>query len=187
MKIVNDIIQLFHERGNGLYFGEAITETQHALQTAHLATISGSSDQLIAASLLHDIGHLLHQLPEDIAAYGHDAQHEELGAVWLREHVQTEVVQPVLLHVAAKRYLCATDSEYLGKLSPASVQSLHLQGGLMSAEEQAEFEQQPGMMDAIQLRRFDDMAKVVGWMVPPIETYRDVLERVLLKGDVLVG
>src|SRR5215470_14672811 len=112
MKIVDRILQLFAEKGHGAYFGEDVTETQHALQCAHLAEQSGAENEIIAAALLHDIGHLLHGLPEDIAARGVDGQHQEIGAAWLVRHFPIAVTEPIRLHVAAKRYLCAVDDTY---------------------------------------------------------------------------
>src|SRR5262245_37409079 len=109
MSVVDRILQLFVEKGRGAYFGEAVTETEHALQSAHLAEAAGVGSELIAAALLHDIGHLLHGLAEDIAERGIDGRHEEGGATWLARHFGQPVADPVRLHVAAKRYLCAVD------------------------------------------------------------------------------
>src|SRR5262249_4343349 len=120
MKGIDSLFTLFREKGNGAYFGEAVTETEHALQCAHLAEQSGAPPELIAAALLHDVGHLLHGLPEDAAERGLDGRHEEEGAAWLRGHFGPAVVDPVRLHVAAKRYLCAVEPDYHAGLSEAS-------------------------------------------------------------------
>ena len=113
----------------------------------------------VLASLLHDVGHMIHQLGEDPAARGVDDVHEELGARWLAERFGPEVSEPVRLHVAAKRYLCAVEPDYFGKLSPDSVRSLGLQGGPMSAEEVAAFKAGPSCAEAVRLRRYDEAAK----------------------------
>jgi [1-hydroxy-2-(trimethylamino)ethyl]phosphonate dioxygenase len=81
--------------------------------------------------------------------------------------------------VDAKRYLCATDSCYRAGLSPASLQSLELQGGVMNSEEEAEFEADAFYRDAVRLRRWDDLAKIQDAQVPPLSHYRTVLESAL--------
>lgn len=179
MNVIDRIFHLFAEKGNGAYFGEAVTETEHALQCAHLAEQSGAESALIAAALLHDVGHLLHGLPENLAERGIDGRHEEAGAAWLERHFGPEVADPVRLHVAAKRYLCAVEQAYLEELSEASRRSLLLQGGLMSPEEVHGFEQQPRFRSAVAVRRWDDRAKVPGLSIPGLEHYRLCLEAVL--------
>src|ERR1043166_1091518 len=127
MSIVETIFTLFERYGHASYFGEP------ALQTAQQADQKGAPDYLIGAALLHDIGHLLHGMPEDIAGLGVDGQHEEVGAAWLVRHFTIAVTEPIRLHVAAKRYLCTVDDQYRQQLSPPSVQSLAVQGGIMDA------------------------------------------------------
>src|ERR1700688_2083010 len=117
MKVVDFILQLFQEKGDAAYFGEPVSQTAHGLQSAHLATKGGADDSLIVAALIHDVGHLLHGLPETVADRGVNGQHENQGAVWLAKYFGEKVTEPIRLHVAAKRYLCAVDSNYLGKLS----------------------------------------------------------------------
>lgn len=177
MDIVDEIIALYDARGTAMYGGEAVTQTEHALQTAHLAEMDGSPSTLIAASLLHDIGHLVHDLPENAADLGVDDCHEALGARWLERHFGPAVTEPGKLHVAAKRYLCAVDATYLARLSPASQQSLVLQGGPMNADDAQAFERLPFASEAVKLRRWDDEAKVPGWAVEPLAHYRVHLER----------
>jgi phosphonate degradation associated HDIG domain protein len=179
MNIIDEVFSLFRARGQGAYFSEAVTETEHALQCAHLAELAGAGSELIAAALLHDIGHLLHDLPENIAEQGRDARHEDLGAVRLARHFGPAIVDPVRLHVAAKRYLCAVEPGYLVGLSPASLVSLGLQGGAFSPEEVRRFEQEPWFRSAVAVRRWDDAAKVPGLAVPGLEHYRGRLEAVL--------
>jgi phosphonate degradation associated HDIG domain protein len=176
---MREIMQLMNARGGEAYFGEPVSQLEHALQTAHLAAQAGSAPTLIAAALLHDIGHLLHSLPEDAAGHGIDTRHEEDGYRWLLDRFGPAVAEPVRAHVDAKRYLCAIDLHYFAHLSPASVQSLALQGGAFTTEEAHAFEQLPYYREAIQLRRWDDAAKIPGLKVPRLETYRPLLESLL--------
>src|SRR5215472_304631 len=176
MNTVVEIFRLLEERGQGSYLGEPVSQLEHALQCAHLASREGADKELVAASLLHDVGHLLHEEGEDVADRGGDTEHEHLGEAWLSAHFGPAVTQPIALHVAAKRYLCSTDPAYLGKLSPASVQSFKLQGGTMDAAEVAEFESNQFADDALRLRRWDDLAKEEGLQVPGLAHYREILE-----------
>ncbi|WP_439576883.1 HD domain-containing protein, partial [Elioraea sp.] len=154
------------------HYGEGVSQRAHALQSAWLAEQAGAPAVLIAAALMHDIGHLLHGLPEDIAAHGIDGRHEEIGAAWAARHFLPVAAAPVHLHVAAKRYLVATEPDYAATLSPASARSLGLQGGPMSTEECRAFRALPGAADAVALRRWDDAAKVVGLATPPLSRWR---------------
>lgn len=183
MNVIDRLFTLFREKGTGAYFGEAITETEHALQCAHLAEQSGATPELIAAALLHDVGHLLHGLPQDVAEQGIDGRHEEGGAAWLQRWFGPAVVDPVRLHVAAKRYLCTVEPDYYAGLSEASQRSLRLQGGRMSAAEVARFEHEPWFRSAIAVRRWDDGAKVPELIVPGLEHYRVCLETVRTKSE----
>jgi phosphonate degradation associated HDIG domain protein len=183
MSVIDEIFSLFLNRGQGAYFGEAVTETEHALQCAHLAEQSGAGSDLIAAALLHDIGHLLHGLGEDIAERGRDGRHEEGGAAWLARHFGPAVVDPVRLHVAAKRYLCAVEPDYHAGLSPASRLSLGLQGGPFTPEEVRRFERELWSRSSVAVRRWDDAAKVPGLAVPGLEHYRRHLEAVLSRPE----
>ena len=140
MNISDLIFQLFERRGAEAYFGEAVSMLDHSLQTAHFARCMHASDSLVVAALLHDIGHLIEDVPSDIADWHVDARHEQKGAAWLAQHFGPEICDPVRLHVPAKRYVCATDPRYLSQLSSASVVTLKLQGGPMSAAEIEAFE-----------------------------------------------
>jgi phosphonate degradation associated HDIG domain protein len=171
-----DLLKLFHESGHSQYGREAVTQLEHALQAAYLAEQDHADPSLIVAALLHDVGHLLHSLPADAPDQGIDDRHEALAAAWLAEHFGLSVVEPAALHVEAKRYLAATDPNYLQLLSPPSILSLKLQGGPMTSEEARTFEAQPSFAAAIRLRRWDDTAKVAGLMTPPIEHFAQYLE-----------
>jgi [1-hydroxy-2-(trimethylamino)ethyl]phosphonate dioxygenase len=180
MSVVVSIFRLFTHGGNAAYFGEAVTQTEHALQTAHLAEIAGASDSLVVAALLHDLGHLLHGLPETIAEQRVDARHENGGAAWLARYFGPAVVEPIGLHVAAKRYLCAVEPTYFDQLSPASRKSLELQGGPFASADVRAFECRPYYADAVALRRWDDQAKVPGLDVPGLKHYRQRIEDALV-------
>jgi phosphonate degradation associated HDIG domain protein len=174
--IVEDVFRLFRERGDSEYGGEAVTQLEHALQAAHFARQTGSNSALISAALMHDIGHLLHDLPDDAPDQGIDDRHEDAAARWLARRFVPEVVEPVRLHVEAKRYLCRVEPAYRQHLSEPSLVSLQLQGGPMSLEEVAQFEESPHFRAAVLLRRWDDAAKVAGMAVPPLEHYVACLE-----------
>ena len=174
--IVEKIITLFNDQGDSEYGGEPVTQGEHALQSAHLALAEKASSSLVIASLLHDIGHLLHALPDDAPEQGIDDLHEELGNRFLIKYFIPAVSEPVHLHVAAKRYLCAVEPSYFALLSEPSVLSLQLQGGPMSEEECQKFEANPFFKDAVQLRRYDDMAKIPNLTVQPIEFYAPFLQ-----------
>ena len=169
--IITDILQLFNEKGHSEYGGEAVTQLEHALQTATLARENNASDQLITAALLHDIGHLLHDLPNDAPLKGIDDVHENKAAVFLRKYFPETVTEPVRLHVMAKRYLSSTEETYYSLLSEPSKQSLVLQGGLMSSIEVSSFEQNPFFSDAVKLRKWDDQAKVQELTTAPVEDF----------------
>jgi phosphonate degradation associated HDIG domain protein len=180
---VGRILTLFRERGDAAYLGEAVSQTEHALQTAWAAEKAGADSDLIAAALLHDIGHLLHHFPEDCADHGVDDRHEELGARWLARHFGPAVSEPVRLHVPAKRYLCAVEPKYLHGLSPASTRSLQLQGGPFTPEEAAHFRDGPFSRAAVLLRRWDEEAKVPGLKTPDLEHFRPHLEAARVRRD----
>jgi phosphonate degradation associated HDIG domain protein len=174
--IADEIVALFAERG-GRHYGEHVTEREHALQCAALAEKAGDPPAVVLASLLHDIGHLLHDLGETIAESGVDARHEELGADWLASRFPAEIVEPVRLHVAAKRYLCGHSARYAAALSAASATSLQLQGGPMSQAERDVFERHPHCQAAIRVRLHDDHGKVAGLATQSIADYRPLIER----------
>ena len=173
-QIVNHIIERFAKLGMQSY-GEAVTMEQHCLQSATFAQQEGQPESMIVACLLHDYGHLVHDLGEDIADKGIDAHHEVLGAEELKKWFGDEVVEPGRLHVDAKRYLCAVDKEYFDNISDASRLSLELQGGPMGAEEVTAFRENPYFEDAVTLRRYDDLGKQVDMQTPDLEAFREML------------
>lgn len=174
MSVIEQIEQLFRDRGDSQYGFEAITQQEHALQAAMLAEQQQASPALITASLLHDIGHLLHDLPGDATERGIDDRHEELGHRWLTQHFGLDIAEPVRLHVDAKRYLCAVEPDYAASLSEPSRQSMAIQGGTMTAKEVRQFEALEFGGDAVRLRRWDDAAKVVGLSTPPLYQFLQI-------------
>ena len=177
--IVPFLADIFARRGAEEYMGEPVTIAEHMLQGAQLAEEAGASDEVIAAALLHDIGHFTHDFAFDAADHGIDSLHEEAGARVLRDFFPAIVIDCVREHVAAKRYLCATDAAYFDRLSPASVHSLNLQGGPMSADEVSEFRQNPNLADIVQVRIWDDEGKVAGRETPGFDDYAPLLQRVV--------
>ena len=175
-----ELMQEIYENGGGqLYDAEAVTQLEHALQSAEQAQKSGAPSHLIVAALLHDIGHLLNGDEKGAAERGEDALHEACGAAFLGRWFKDEVTDAIRHHVAAKRYLVATEPGYAEMLSPVSVRSLELQGGAFSSEEAEAWHRQPGAKDAVDLRRWDDAAKIVGAQVPGFEAYRSDIESCL--------
>jgi len=154
---------------------------QHMEQSAACAVADGAPASLVAAALLHDIGHFIGEHPIEALQNGIDNDHESVGADYLKAHFPDSVSEPVRLHVAAKRYLCATDPDYFGRLSPASVDSLEVQGGPMNAREIEDFEANPCHRDAVRLRLYDDDGKIAGLDIKPVTAYRDILES-LVRG-----
>ncbi len=172
--IIDQIFATFRANG-GRDYGENVSVLDHSLQAAYAAEQDGASPTLVAAAVLHDYGHLIHDLPENIADQGIDSLHEQLGAAFLAAYFGPPVVEPVRLHVAAKRYLCAVDPSYLAELSPASAQSRALHGGPFDVVEIVAFEAAPHFFDAVRLRRYDDIAKEPGAWTPDLEHYRGAL------------
>lgn len=182
VNIIDQIFGNFQKHGDQLYEGgEQVTQQQHALQTAYAAEQDGASDTLIAAAVLHDYGHLVHDLPQEIVARGIDDKHEELVAALLEPYFVPAVTEPARLHVPAKRYLCAVEPSYFNKLSPVSVRSLERQGGPLTEAEVKVFEALPHSADAVRLRRYDEMGKDPDVVTPNLAYYRPYLEAGLKK------
>ena len=181
MKIFDEVSDLFDRHGGGAYFGEAVSQVEHALQAAHFAAEDKAPDELVLAALLHDVGHLLQETPDDLADWHTDARHEVVGGAWLAKRFAREISDPVRLHVPAKRFLCATDAGYVAKLSEASIVTLKLQGGPMSAAEVAKFKAEPFYTQAVQVRRCDDRGKIAGLKTRALDDYRQLLQRLALS------
>jgi len=182
---VQDIFALFAAQGAGDYVGEAVSQEAHGLQAAALAAAAGAPPAAVAAALLHDVGHMLGLAapPGTYARMGDCGimAHEGLGAAFLAARgLPPLVCELVRRHVDAKRYLVATTPGYA--LSPASVVTLGYQGGPMSPAEVAEFDADPNKQTILAMRRWDEAAKVPGAAVPPLESYRAMLEQLAASG-----
>ena len=157
-------------------YGERVDMLSHALQAAACARRDGASDELVLAALLHDVGHVLAGATGAVTEWG-APDHAEVGARHLQAWLPPGVVEPVRGHVEAKRYLVATDPSYLAVLSPASVATLHQQGGACTPDEAAAFEAREHAAAAVALRRWDDAGKQAGLDVLPLAAYRSLIER----------
>ncbi|ORW48120.1 hypothetical protein AWB90_12240 [Mycobacterium paraense] len=179
-EVADQVFALFAERGHSRY-DEAVSQTEHAVQSAALADAENAGDAMTIAALLHDIGHLVVDEHNTRADFLHENEkHELVAATILGRWFPPPVTSPVALHVAAKRYLVATDPSYVDGLSRASVQSLLLQGGPMGPEEVVKFRRLRHAAGACRLRRWDDAAKVENRRVPPLEHYRERLESLVV-------
>jgi phosphonate degradation associated HDIG domain protein len=177
---IDDITGLFSTRGEAQYGGEAINQLQHGLQCAHLAELAGATPELVSASLLHDLGHMLSGL-ETGQELAKDDIHQYVAVPFLRGVFSDAVIEPIRLHVDAKRYLCATDADYWASLSPASQRTLELQGGPYTPTQAAAFIAQPYAADAVALRRWDDLAKNPLAQPPAWSHYLPLLQNCLLS------
>jgi phosphonate degradation associated HDIG domain protein len=179
---VDEVLALYRRWG-AEHYDEVLSQTDHAVQTAALAVAEGAPDELVAAALLHDVGHLLELQARD--GLGElpttDLDHEAVGARYLAGLFGPGVTGPIALHVRAKRYRCAVEPAYLAGLSAGSRRSLALQGGPADIDEVASFESNPGFGDAVRLRAWDDGGKVDGLEVPDLDHYRPMLDA--LAGD----
>jgi len=156
---LDELTAIYDGRAHGQYGLSLLNQRAHAVQSGYHARSQGLGASLVVAALLHDIGHMVHELGDHPASHGIDDRHEVTGADWLQRIFGPDVTEPIRLHVAAKRYLCAVESDYFGKLSDDSVESLNLQGGCMSVDEVAAFQQEPFWREAVALRRIDEIAK----------------------------
>lgn len=172
-----EIVGLYERRGAAQYGSEAVSQLEHALQCAALAERDGAAPALVAASFLHDLGHLLTDRPHH-SSCGVDDLHQYLAIPFLRGVLPHAVLEPMRLHVDAKRYLCRSDAGYRDTLSPASRHSLELQGGVFSPADARAFLAHPHAHDAVSLRRWDDLAKVPGAPTPPLAHFAQLLSRV---------
>ena len=185
-----DLLSDLFYRGRSVAYGKGeVSMCGHMLQTAELAAEAGAAPPLLVACLLHDIGHFGTDYPLyfDDESHSHmqtasqDLHHEEAGASMLTPFFEPDVIEPIRLHVAAKRYLCATDPEYAVQLSTTTYHTLGLQGGIMDDQKVEAFLGLPYSSDAVQLRRWDDAAMTTNRSVPGLEHYMDLLEKQLIQ------
>lgn len=181
MQLFDRLIEILMEQGQQQYGGEAVSQLEHALQCAALAQANGASNALITACLLHDIGHLLNTNAQFLDR--EDCRHEYRAIPLLQSLFCPAVVEPIRLHVEAKRYLCAADSAYRKTLSSASQHSLKQQGGIFSAEAIQQFMTQPFAQDAVRLRRWDDRAKVADAKTPDLERFMAIAQSCIRSPD----
>ena len=177
-RILDLLSELFEGQGSAEYFGEDVTQAQHMLQTGALAEAASAAPALVAASLLHDLGHFHGGSTGHDLMAGTDNRHSHTGADWLAQWFGPDVTEPVRLHVAAKRYLCTVEPDYAAQLSPASVHTLAVQGGPMTAAEAAAFADRSYAADAVRLRRWDDLAKRPDWETPSLAYYLTLVDEV---------
>ncbi|MCE8507159.1 HD domain-containing protein [Ruegeria pomeroyi] len=177
--IVAFLGDIFARRGGEEYLGEPVTMAQHMLQGATIAEQNGLPEEIIVGALLHDIGHFTSEFgtyhPDDTE----DRHHEDAGEAVLAPFFPPVITDCVKYHVAAKRYLCATKPAYFARLSPASVHTLELQGGPMSAEEVAEFERNPNIEAIIQVRYLDEAGKRADMETPDFDHFAPMVQRMV--------
>ena len=176
--IIEKIIKNY-KTNQTLYIGEKVTMTEHMIQSAMLAEKNKSSSSLVCASLLHDYGHFILDDPDKLVNQKEDGKHEDVAYQYLKKYFKKNVIEPIRIHVKAKRYL-ARNQKYYQILSQASKVSLHLQGGVMNEEEAEEFEKEKFFDDAIKLRKFDEAAKKIGVKMKDINNYKSLLNSNLL-------
>jgi phosphonate degradation associated HDIG domain protein len=178
MDRIGELLALYQSKGAVRYGREAVTQAEHALQCASLAEAEGAAPALVAAALLHDVGHLLAKQDRDpTKVRNKDDKHEDIGWGYLKDLFGLDVAEPVRLHVGAKRYLCTVEPAYFDILSPASVRSLELQGGRLPDDQVEAFRTNRHAEDAVRLRRWDDRAKVAGAPARTIDDHADLLRR----------
>ncbi len=184
MLSLHDITTVYTRRSYEQYAGEPVTQLEHALQTAALAEAAGSDDELVTACLLHDLGHLLHNMgsgENSPTLRGLDDVHQYAALPFLRGLFGDRVLGGIPLHVDAKRYLCATVPGYEAALSADSQRSLKLQGGVLNAAQAAAFINKPGAADAVKLRQWDELAKVQGGATPPLAHFIERASRCTIR------
>ena len=177
---IPDIVKILESKGHAQYDGEPVTQLQHALQSAHLAEQQGSDSALITAALLHDLGHLLHDMKGSPTTEGVDDLHQYLCIPFLRPLFSEATLAPIRMHVDAKRYLCRKEKGYLESLSADSARSLQLQGGVFTEEQANAFAAQPFALDAVELRRWDDLAKDGDGVTPDLAHFTRHMEKAAL-------
>jgi phosphonate degradation associated HDIG domain protein len=179
--IVAFIGSIFERRGDEEYLGEPVTMGEHMLQGATIAEQDGQPEEIIVAALLHDIGHFTSEFGTFMMDDTEDRHHEDAGAAVLERFFPKIVTDCCRYHVAAKRYLCATRPDYFNRLSEASIHSLNLQGGAMTAEEVAVFEQNPNLKDIIAVRYLDEAGKQAGMKTPDFWHFAPMVQNLVDK------
>jgi len=179
--VIEDLIRLYEVKGGREYEGEGISQLEHALQSAQLAEQAGAAPALVCAALLHDVGHLLNDKGETPTLRGVDDLHQYAALPFLRPYFPEAVLGPIRLHVDAKRYLCATRPDYYERLSEDSKRSLKLQGGVFAPAEAGRFIGQPHAAQAVQVRLWDDAAKVRGAATPGLAHFEPLLREACLS------
>ncbi len=185
--IVSEIKYLFFKSGNDEYFGEKVSQFEHAAQALLMAISEEESLEMQVAAFLHDIGHLI-ETDEDntIDVYGRK-DHEEAAKVWLEERGFSERIQAVVQnHVPAKRYLCFKRPEYYAALSTASKKTMKFQGGVMTTDEAQAFENQTYFEESLKLREWDDKAKITNIELPTLEDCLEIVSKYLERKRVEV-
>jgi phosphonate degradation associated HDIG domain protein len=177
---IAELFEAYRQYGRTAYLGEPLSITDHMLQTAQAAERDAATPALVAAAFLHDVAYLLRRPPDEAADPDLDGRHAEIGFAFLSRQFVPAVAEPVRLHVAAKRYLCAVDPGYRAALSPASIRTLEVQGGPFGPAEVRAFDAMPHAQEAVRLRRWDDQGKVAGAPTPDLEHFRPILEAHLL-------
>jgi 2-amino-1-hydroxyethylphosphonate dioxygenase (glycine-forming) len=182
-RIAKEIIQLYSEYGGEEYSGEKVSQLEHMVQAAQLAKSQGYDDDVVLAAFLHDIGHIAEKLTQYNAMDGFGVRdHESIGAAFLSDRgFSHRVTRLVASHVAAKRYLTLRDSAYYDQLSEASKRTLEFQGGPMSEEEADRLEEDILFREIIQMRRWDEAAKIEGQPLPSIDYYKQLIFQHLLN------
>jgi phosphonate degradation associated HDIG domain protein len=182
-KTISEISQLFENQGDAAYYGEKISQYEHAAQAALLAQKQGFDYEVQIAAFLHDIGHLLpiSSQEETMEIYGRK-DHESVAADWLRERNFSEKTAILVEnHVNAKRYLCFANDTYYANLSEASKKTLAFQGGKMTADEAKMFEQSPYFETIIKMRKWDEAAKIEAMKLPDLAYFMNICEQYLLQ------
>lgn len=181
---IPQIVELLGSRATTWYGQEAVSQLEHALQCAHLAERANEAPETVVAALLHDLGHMLSAertpVADQDALPAKDDLHQFVALPFLRSLFPDAVLEPIKLHVDAKRYLCAVDAGYWADLSPASKHSLELQGGRYDDAQVRGFEDLTFYAEAVRLRRYDDLAKVPGQVTPPLAHYAALMGQVAL-------
>ena len=177
--IVDFIGSIFEKRGDEEYLGEPVTMGQHILQGATMAEQSKEPDEIIIGTLLHDIGHFTSEFGTFSMEDTEDRYHEDAGAAVLEQFFPKVITDCCRHHVAAKRYLCATDPEYFQKLSTASIHSLNLQGGPMSEAELKDFEKNPNLKKILKVRLYDDAGKIPDMITPSFWHFAPLVQKMV--------